>query len=87
VQKAVSNTPGIAQPSLQRDPEANSIVHGEAVSGETETVSVITLDECMDRYLWTDIELIKMDAEGEENDIVNGAVAFLQTYRRWFNMN
>jgi FkbM family methyltransferase len=76
VQKAVSSEPGIAQLSLRRDPEANSIVHGEAVSGETETVSVVTLDECMDRYRWTDIELIKMDAEGEENNIVKGGGRF-----------
>jgi FkbM family methyltransferase len=76
VQKAVSSAPGIAQLSLQRFPEANSIVHGEAVSGETEAVSVITLDECMDRYRWTDIELIKIDAEGEENNIVKGGGRF-----------
>lgn len=76
VQKAVSSAPGIAQLSLQRDPEANSIVHGEAVSGETETVSVVTLDECMDRYRWADIELIKIDAEGEEDNIVKGGRRF-----------
>jgi len=76
VQKAVSSAPGFAQLSLQRDPEANSIVHGEAASGETETVSMVTLDECMDRYGWADIELIKIDAEGEENNILKGGRRF-----------
>ena len=77
VRKAVSSTPGIAQLSLQRDPEANSIVHGDAASGETETVSMVTLDECMDRYRWADIDLIKIDAEGEESNIVKGGCRFL----------
>jgi FkbM family methyltransferase len=76
VQRAVSNTPGLAQLALQRDPEANSIVHGEAGSIETETVSMVTLDECMDRYGWADIELVKIDAEGEENNIVRGGRRF-----------
>jgi FkbM family methyltransferase len=76
VQKAVSSAPGIAQLSLQRHPEANSIVHGEAGSGDTETVSIVTLDECMDRYRWADIELVKIDAEGEENNIVKGGRRF-----------
>ena len=65
-QKAVSSSPGSAQLSLQRDPELNSIVHGQLPAGDSETVTLVTLDECMDRYRWTDIELIKIDAEGGE---------------------
>jgi FkbM family methyltransferase len=76
VQKAVSNTPGIGQLALRRDPELNSIVHDDTGSGETETVSVVTLDECMDQYCWTDIELVKIDAEGEESNIVKGGRRF-----------
>jgi FkbM family methyltransferase len=75
-QKAVSNSPGSAQLSLQRDPELNSIIHGQPPAGDSETVPVVTLDECMDRYRWTDIELIKIDAEGEENNIVKGGSRF-----------
>ena len=75
-QKAVSSSPGHAQLSLERDPELNSIVHGPLSEGASETVSLVTLDECMDRYRWTDIELIKIDAEGEENNIVKGGRRF-----------
>jgi hypothetical protein len=76
-QKAVSISPGSAQLSLERDPELNSIIHGQPPAGGSETVSLTTLDECMDRYRWTDIELIKIDAEGEENNIVKGGRRFL----------
>jgi Methyltransferase FkbM domain len=48
-----------------------------STSGESETVILTTLDECMDRYSWTDIELIKIDAEGEENNILRGGRRFL----------
>jgi FkbM family methyltransferase len=75
-QKAVSSAPGSAQLSLQRDSELNSIIHGQAPAGESETVTLVTLDECMDRYRWSDIELIKIDAEGEENNIVKGGRRF-----------
>jgi FkbM family methyltransferase len=75
-QKAVSISPGSAQLSLQRDPELNSIIHGQSPAGHSETVTLVTLDECMDRYRWTDIELMKIDAEGEENNIVKGGRRF-----------
>jgi FkbM family methyltransferase len=76
-QAALSSSPGTAQLSLQRDPELNSIIHGQQpTAGSSETVSVVTLDQCMDRYRWTDIELIKIDAEGEESNIVRGGTRF-----------
>ncbi len=76
-QKAVSSSAGSAQLSLQRHPELNSIIHGQPpAAGDSETVSLVTLDEYMDRYWWTDIELIKIDAEGEENNILKGGRRF-----------
>ncbi len=75
-QTAVSSASGTAQLSLQREPELNSIVHGESSAAASETVPLVTLDECMDRYQWTDIELVKIDAEGEECNIVKGGRRF-----------
>ena len=75
-QKAVSSSPGSAQLSLQRNSELNSIIHGQPSAGDSETVTLTTLDESMDRHGWTDIELIKIDAEGEENNIVKGGRRF-----------
>jgi FkbM family methyltransferase len=75
-QKAVSSSSGSAQLSLEHDSELNSIIHGRPPAGNSETVSLVTLDECMDRYRWTSIELIKIDAEGEENNILKGGGRF-----------
>ncbi len=75
-QKAVSSKPGSAQLALHVHSELRSIVHGTDSPGGSETVSVVTLDECMDRYRWTDIDLIKIDAEGEESNIVKGGLRF-----------
>jgi FkbM family methyltransferase len=75
-QKAVSSASGTARLVLQRHSELNSIAHDESPTTASETVSLVTLDECMDRYRWSEIELIKIDAEGEECNIVRGGRRF-----------
>jgi protein O-GlcNAc transferase len=75
-QKAVSSASGVAQLALQGHAELNSIVHGESSAAASETVWLVTLDECMEQFRWTDIELIKIDAEGEERNIVRGGRRF-----------
>jgi FkbM family methyltransferase len=75
-QRAVSSGSGTAQLMLQRHCELNSIIHGEVPAVAGETVSLVSLDECLDRHRWTDIELIKIDAEGEECNIVKGGRRF-----------
>ncbi len=75
-QKAVSSAPGSAQLALHVHSELRSIVHGAAPPGGSEKVSLVTLDECMDRFRWQDIDLIKIDAEGEEANIVKGGRRF-----------
>jgi FkbM family methyltransferase len=76
-QKAVSSAPGFAQLSLEPHAELNSIIHVQSAQGDSETVQLVTLDECMQQYRWSEIELIKIDAEGEENNIVKGGLHFL----------
>jgi FkbM family methyltransferase len=75
-QKAVSSVPGSAQLTLHVHSELRSIAHGAVSPGGSENVSLVTLDDCMDRYRWVDIDLIKIDAEGEEVNIVKGARRF-----------
>src|SRR5258708_24947868 len=75
-QKAVSSAPGSAQLALHGHSELRSIVHGAAPPGGSETVSLVTLDDSMDRFRWQDIDLIKIDAEGEEANIVKGGRRF-----------
>jgi FkbM family methyltransferase len=76
LQKAVSSQSGSAHLSLQHNSELNSIMHDQDSAAESETVSLVTLDECMDRFHWRDIDLIKIDAEGEENNILKGGHRF-----------
>jgi FkbM family methyltransferase len=75
-QKAVSSAQGSAQLALHVHSELRSIIHGAAPPGDSEKVSLTTLDDCMDRYRWVDIDLIKIDAEGEEVNIVKGGSRF-----------
>jgi FkbM family methyltransferase len=77
-QMAVSRASGTAQLALHSHSELNSLVHGESPTSASETVLLVTLDECVDRYRWTDIELIKIDAEGEECNIVSGGPRFFR---------
>jgi FkbM family methyltransferase len=73
---ALSSASGSAQLALQPDPEMNALVRGEQPGGPTETVPVLTLDECLDSRAWRDIEFVKIDAEGEEAGILEGGPRF-----------
>jgi protein O-GlcNAc transferase len=75
-QQAVSSESGSAQLALHVQAELRSIIHGDDPPVDSETVSLVTLDDCMDRYRWADIDLIKIDAEGEEANIVKGGRRF-----------
>jgi FkbM family methyltransferase len=74
-QKAVSSTAGSAQLGAHIHSELRAIVRGASADGG-ETVSLVTLDDCMDRYRWSNIDFIKIDAEGEESNIVRGGRRF-----------
>jgi len=78
-QKAVSSTAGTAQLAFHTQAELRSIIRGAATAGGAEQVPVVTLDDCMDRFRWQDIELIKIDAEGEEANIIAGGRRFFTT--------
>jgi FkbM family methyltransferase len=78
-QKAMSSASGSAQLALHVQAELRSIVHGAAPPDGSEEVSLVTLDDCMDRLLRQNIELIKIDAEGEEANIVKGGRRFFAT--------
>jgi FkbM family methyltransferase len=73
---AVSSTLGTAQISLNEHSESNALVHGKPSSSATETVPVVTLDHCLERYGWSEIDFLKIDAEGEESNILQGGERF-----------
>ena len=75
-QSAVSSVSGSGQLTSHAHPELRSIVHGSVQPGESEGVTLVTLDDCMDHFAWEDIDLLKIDAEGEEVNIVKGGHRF-----------
>jgi FkbM family methyltransferase len=72
---ALSGVKGTAQLSLQEHSELNALVRGKP-AGATETVPVLTLDDCLETRDWRDIEFVKIDAEGEEANILHGGARF-----------
>lgn len=72
---ALSSAAGRAQLSLYDSPELNSL-HGGDSAGASETVELTTLDQCLEKNGWRDIEFIKIDAEGEEVNILKGGERF-----------
>lgn len=77
IQKAVSNKTGTAHLSVQRNSELNSMARASG-SGATEEVALDTLDALAADNGWTDIDFLKLDAEGEEERILDGGAAFLR---------
>lgn len=73
---ALSSVCGTAQLSLNENSELNALVHGSPSTSASETVPLVTLDQCLERYGWRDIHFVKIDAEGEESNIVKGGKRF-----------
>jgi len=77
IQCALSDTAGTAKLSLKGSSELNELVRGEDSAGNFETVTLTTLDNCMTVHGWHDVAFLKLDAEGEEANIVRGGGRFL----------
>jgi FkbM family methyltransferase len=73
---ALSSACGTARLALNDNSEFNSLVRDELPALTTETVPVVTLDDCLVRYGWKDIDFMKIDAEGEEKNIISGGRRF-----------
>ena len=73
---ALSNTCGMAELLLNSDPEGNELARGKRTPGASEIVPLVTLDECFEKYGWQDIGFVKIDAEGEEANILIGGQRF-----------
>ncbi len=78
IQAALSNHRGTARLALNENSELNALGQ-TSDSGMGEIVPLLTLDGCAREYDWRDIEFIKLDAEGEEGNIIEGGNHFLST--------
>ena len=76
-QCALSSASGTLRLALNDHSELNALVRDGTPSGASEEVQVSTLDECRERHAWRDIAFVKIDAEGEELNILNGGKRFL----------
>lgn len=76
VQSALSSASGTAQLSLNDNSELNALVHGPSATSTSETVALTTLDECLASHDWQEIDFVKIDAEGEEANILRGGRQF-----------
>jgi FkbM family methyltransferase len=75
-QAALSSAAGKLLLRVNENSELNSLLHdGQPTSG-TEAVPVTTLDEQREAFGWSSIEFVKVDAEGEECDILRGGKRF-----------
>jgi FkbM family methyltransferase len=74
---ALSSQPGTAQLSLNDNSELNELIRGSnGAAGPNEEVPLTTLDEALQRHGWNDIAVVKIDAEGEEANILQGGKEF-----------
>jgi protein O-GlcNAc transferase len=74
---ALSSECGAGFLTLNNHSELNSLIGSKSGAQASEGVSVVTLDECLRRYAWKDVDFLKIDAEGEEANILKGGRKFL----------
>jgi FkbM family methyltransferase len=73
---ALSRVGGTAQLTVNDHSEFNALVRDAETEGVSETVTLVTLDDCLQRFGWKKIDLLKIDAEGEEANIIEGGRGF-----------
>ncbi len=78
MQCALSSRTGTAKLGLNQNSEWNSLRLENGSTRETEDVALTTLDRYTAEHGCEQIEFVKLDAEGEESNIINGAMAFLE---------
>jgi FkbM family methyltransferase len=73
---AISRVCGTAQLTTNDNSELNALVRDEGSGNASETVELVTLDDCLQRFGWKQIDFLKIDAEGEEANIIEGGRRF-----------
>ena len=79
-QSALSDEIGTADLYLDIDSELNSLSKFNTHSRSSEKVKLTTLDDCTKKYQWKDISFVKIDAEGEEENIIKGGINFFNEF-------
>lgn len=79
IRAALSNVSGVAEFGLNDQSELNSLNPAMASHGKTESVKLTTLDILAVEFPLQDVSFIKLDAEGEEGNILIGGTNFLKS--------
>lgn len=83
LQQALSDRQGTAWLQMPGQSELNSLASLDANgiasdAGPGEAVPVTTLDSCLEQFGWGNVDVLKIDAEGEEERILRGGARFFQ---------
>lgn len=70
IQSGLSDRLGTARLFTSPNSELNSLSKEASSGNQHETISLLTLDHCKHKYGWESIDFIKLDAEGEESNIL-----------------
>ena len=70
IQSGLSDRVGSAKLFTSPNSELNSLSKDASPGNQSETISLLTLDHCKHKYNWASIDFIKLDAEGEECNIL-----------------
>ncbi|MCW8830597.1 MAG: FkbM family methyltransferase [Gammaproteobacteria bacterium] len=79
IQYGLSDRIGNAKFFTSPNSELNTLSKDTLDTNQHETISLLTLDHCKSKYKWDEIDLIKLDAEGEENNILKKGRKALST--------
>ncbi|WP_457767095.1 FkbM family methyltransferase [Cyanobium sp. ULC065] len=82
-QQALSNRQGTAWLQMPGQSELNSLASldssgAASEAGPGEEVPVTTLDACLEQFGWSEVDVLKIDAEGEEERIILGGMRFFE---------
>jgi len=78
-QKGLSDETGFVSLSINTNSELNSIFRDSNHTGPSEIIEITTLDMYMEVFKGREIDFVKIDAEGEESNIIKGGFTFFQT--------
>jgi len=79
IQSGLSNRVGAAKFYVAINSELNSLSQIDEQNAQYEMVSLLTLDYCKEKYNWDHIDFIKLDAEGEEVNILEQGINTLSS--------
>ncbi|TNC82135.1 MAG: hypothetical protein C9356_05635 [Oleiphilus sp.] len=70
IEAGLSDNNGQASFYVSENSELNSLYETSCTSGEKITIDLVTLDDSYEKYRWPKLDFIKLDAEGEELNIL-----------------